>query len=344
MHDSEESTPCRRIRVDCDTRITKMSYGKPITTLPALLLLLSTTYIHAQAPSPGYDLGYFPLKRVVDGDTIEVDYLGSIRMLCVDTEEKFTDAEEEVEAHLDFPDWVRRHDRGRGNPLKYPTPFGMETIDFAKRCFDGVDKVRLEYDSPNRTRGYYWRTLAYVFYEKGGREINYNLELVRQGYSAYFTKYGYSERFHDEFLAAEREAKAAKRGIWSEGGMHYPDYEKRIPWWNRRANAIRNFDREYRDRENYFMLGEPYGLARMDGLVGQEVVVFGIWDGFSGITTDGRTARLSHMVDNDFTVVIPQGVEVAATEGEYAYFRGTLKSGDRGAFLVVEKAAEVWDE
>ena len=54
---------------------------------------------------------------------------------------------------------------------------------------------------------------------------------VRAGFAPYFTKYGYSRRYHAEFLKAEEEAKAAHRGIWAAGTMHAPDYPERNRYW-----------------------------------------------------------------------------------------------------------------
>ena len=43
-----------------------------------------------------------------------------------------------------------------------------------------------------------------------------NLEMVRQGWSRYWNKYGRSPNLDSEFRKAEAEAKTAKRGIWAE--------------------------------------------------------------------------------------------------------------------------------
>lgn len=49
---------------------------------------------------------------------------------------------------------------------------------------------------------------------------NINLEMVREGYAEAFIEY-LKPPYRTEFLTAEREAKSAKRGIWS-----LPDYER----------------------------------------------------------------------------------------------------------------------
>ncbi len=55
------------------------------------------------------------------------------------------------------------------------------------------------------------RLIAYVFV--GDRNIN--VEMVRLGWSRFWTRYGRG-RFADEFEAAERQARAARRGLWAE--------------------------------------------------------------------------------------------------------------------------------
>jgi endonuclease YncB( thermonuclease family) len=49
---------------------------------------------------------------------------------------------------------------------------------------------------------------------------NINLEMVREGYAEAFIEY-LKEPHKTEFLKAEREARSAKKGIWS-----LPDYER----------------------------------------------------------------------------------------------------------------------
>ena len=110
---------------------------------------------------------------------------------------------------------------------------------WAKKWFEGVGKVRIERDDPAEIRDRYNRYLAYVLAKKNGVWVNYNVECVRAGMAPYFTKYGYSRRFHKEFVAALAEAKAAHRGIWAPGAMAAPDYPEREAWWNARARVRR---------------------------------------------------------------------------------------------------------
>ena len=71
--------------------------------------------------------------------------------------------------------------------------------------------VKLEFEI-DRLRGNYGRLLAYVFVD--GK--NLNLDLVRQGLSPYYIKYGKSQKYHAEFRAAEKQARKEKLNIWGD--------------------------------------------------------------------------------------------------------------------------------
>jgi micrococcal nuclease len=70
--------------------------------------------------------------------------------------------------------------------------------------------VDLEFES--WSRGRYGVLYAYVFVD--GKNIN--LELVRQGLSGYYIKYGQSKNYHNEFKVAEDLARKEKLNIWSD--------------------------------------------------------------------------------------------------------------------------------
>ncbi len=124
----------------------------------------------------------YKVIRVIDGDTIDILYKGKkerIRMLSVDTPESV------------HPDHSRN------------TLMGKKASKYTKSRLK--DKyISLEFET--KKRGKYKRLLAYVFID--GK--NYSLELVREGWSPYYTKYGNSEKHHSEFLIAEKQAKEEK--------------------------------------------------------------------------------------------------------------------------------------
>lgn len=124
--------------------------------------------------------------RIVDGDTLELLYRPpgavkeKVRLLYVNTPE-------------------------RGQP-------GYRQATNALRKLTANRKVRLVFETlhnqPYRDR--YGRLLAYVIADG----TNVNLEIIRQGWSPYWTKYGQS-RIGTAFSQAQREAHAARRGLWS---------------------------------------------------------------------------------------------------------------------------------
>ena len=86
---------------------------------------------------------------------------------------------------------------------------GKVASDYTKKKLNGK-YVDLELEG--KLRGKYGRLLAYVFVD--GR--NFNLELVRQGLSPYYTKYGLSQRYDKEFREVERFARDHRLNIWGD--------------------------------------------------------------------------------------------------------------------------------
>ncbi len=71
--------------------------------------------------------------------------------------------------------------------------------------------VYLLFEEKNvRQRGNYGRLLAYVYTD--GRNVN--VEMVRRGWSTFWTKFG-EGRFADAFRAAEEEARENEVGLWA---------------------------------------------------------------------------------------------------------------------------------
>ena len=142
---------------------------------------------------PLFAYGGYQIIRVVDGDTIVVDYRGhteKVRLLCVDTPESV------------HPD------------AKQNIPLGKVASNYTEEQLTGKS-VTLEFEE-HRLRGNYGRLLAYVIVDG----VNFNLELVRQGLSPYYTKYGYSKRYDGQFRALEKQARKEKLGIWGGSGAY----------------------------------------------------------------------------------------------------------------------------
>lgn len=234
------------------------------------------------APENGVDpslvLGEFPLapNAIVDGDTIKVGGLdASLRLLAIDTEETFKSDQDLRLYEQGWEHYLATKQAETDKPIKSATPMGMKAKKFAEDFFRGVARVRLERDHPKDLRDVYDRHLVYVFVEKDGTWVNYNVEAVRAGMSPYFTKYGFSRRFHQAFVEAQDEARKAKRGIWDPDEQHYPDYDLRLRWWNARARFIEKFEKLAAGRDDHIVLTHWDAVDRLAAAEGQEVRLLG---------------------------------------------------------------------
>lgn len=228
--------------------------------------------------APGLVIGEFKVTKITDGDTIRVDGLdSSLRLLGMDTEETFKSEGDRRAFEQGWPGYVAAKRGGKPRPAKYPTPLGEDAKHFAEQFFEGVDKVRLERDHPAEIRDAYQRYLAYVLVQnKAGAWVNYNVETVRAGMAPYFPKYGNSRRYHDEFLKAQEEARAAKRGIWAPNVMAYPDYDERIAWWTARGNFVHEFRTAGEGKPNFIDISHWDATKRLEQLAGKEVNLLGL--------------------------------------------------------------------
>ena len=220
-----------------------------------------------------------PANAVVDGDTLRVEGLeGSLRLLSIDTEEKLRGNADRAAVAKDFEKYLAGKRGDRVRPSKPGTPMGERASEFARAFFEGSEVVRLERDDPKEIRGYFGRLLAYVFVKKRGRWTSYNLEAVRAGMSPYFTKYGYSHRFHKDFVHAEADAREAKRGIWSPDAEGYGDYDERTAWWNARADFIRAFEHQANGRDDHIQMTHWDALTQLEASLGETVAVLSTVD------------------------------------------------------------------
>lgn len=129
------------------------------------------------------------VTRIVDGDTIDVEIDGKeerLRLLLVDTPET----------------------KDPNEPIQ---PFGPEATAFAEKILNGKE-VKLEFDGPERDK--YDRLLVYLWL---GDKI-FNQMLLEEGLARVAYVYDPTYTHYDSFVAAEKKAKVAKKGIWSIPG------------------------------------------------------------------------------------------------------------------------------
>lgn len=98
-------------------------------------------------------------------------------------------------------------------PERDQLPFGPKAKAQLADLLPKGSPVRLELDVQRRDR--YGRVLAYA-YAAGGRMVNE--EMVRRGYATVLV-YPPNLRYVERIRRAAAEARAAKRGLWPEGGF-----------------------------------------------------------------------------------------------------------------------------
>lgn len=129
--------------------------------------------------------GPFDVERVVDGDTIIIDYHGvseRVRLIGVDTPESV------------HPDAARNSE------------FGETASAYTKEALTD-QAVYLEFDVEQRDK--YDRMLAYVYL---GGEM-FNKTLLRDG-MAVLSTYPPNVKYVDDFTAIQEEARNAGSGVW----------------------------------------------------------------------------------------------------------------------------------
>lgn len=107
---------------------------------------------------------------------------------------------------------------------------GKVASDYTKARLKGK-YVDLEFEGP--IRGRYGRLLAYVFVDGA----NFNLELVRQGLSPYYTKYGLSQKYDQEFREAEKQARKHKLNIWGDPALTQKYLRLKSKWGQQRSQV-----------------------------------------------------------------------------------------------------------
>jgi endonuclease YncB( thermonuclease family) len=288
----------------------------------------------AKLEKVGLVIGDFPVagaSAVIDGDTIRVTGLqSSLRLLAIDTEETFKYDWERQAFAAGWDEYVKKMRGDSERPSKMATPLGEEAKKWAEAFFEGVTQVRLERDHPGEIRDYYGRYLSYVLVRRNGEWLNYNLECVRAGMSPYYTKYGRSRRFDQEFEQAQRQAREAQLGIWRPGAHAYPDYPERLAWWSKRAEIITRFEREMVEDPTLVALTRWDAVLQLEQRLGKPVVVLGSVNEVRLGDRGPTVVKLARNRSNNFDVVffdkdVFLASGIAASRGEYVRVRGVVQ-------------------
>jgi micrococcal nuclease len=226
------------------------------------------------------------VTKVVDGDTIKAllnDKREFLRLDCVDTEE------------------ILNHDS------KPRTNAGIAAAEMAQQYFMNehgfLTKVDIEFDGNEpaevcleKYRDHHGRLICYV--HKQGE--NYNLKLIKEGWSPYFIKYGNSRLYHQEMMRAEADAQAHNRMIWNRQtneSSAFRNYTILMPWWSLRAAIVDDF-RRYGQPNGVLSVRLDYPNILLAAMKQQSITIFcdlqeGItkWIGNSGIIHTGTKDR-----------------------------------------------------
>ncbi|MCX7878500.1 MAG: thermonuclease family protein [Ignavibacteria bacterium] len=300
-----------------------------------------------------FSLGEFTLVKIIDGDTFRFEELDkSARLLGIDTEETIKDADAELKSNDLRKNWLDYYysvKDSSGKPVKIESPFGYDTWQWTKSVFKDVVKIRLEIDEPKRMIDIYGRYLVYVIAVRSdGSEFNYNIECVKQGYSPYFSKYGYSKRFHQQFRDAQNYARENKLGIWSGKENCYPDYEERISWWDERAEQIKYYEENYSGKGNYFSMLIPEDYDNLSKMTGDTVIIFGnVAKVFN--TKQPWIARLEAGDKRSFDLVffekdnhILSSTGIDSPKDYYFYAKGKLTEYKGRPQIIIEDPSQIW--
>lgn len=320
-----------------------------------LTLLILLCFISRATAQDSLLIGEFTISKIIDGDTFNFENLdGSVRLFCIDTEETYKGKDAKLKSNSLAKNWMEYYYKEKSNtikPAKVESPFGYETWQWTKELFKNVAKVRLESDEAEKKTDFYGRYLAYVIaIKKDGSEFNYNMESVKQGYSPYFSKYGYSKRFHKDFLEAQKYAQDNKLGIWSGKVLCYPDYKERLEWWNRRAETLKNFDKKYKGKKGYFSMLDENDYKNLQNYFNKTVIIFGAINKIMD-SREPYLLRISHTYKEHLVLVVHQEhaklmneLNIKNLEGELIYVKGKLSEYEGKYEIKLTDKNQIWTE
>ncbi len=182
---------CALLFAACDVRIDIAppdGLQRPSAAAPTTPPAAPAAQLAADYPPLPEGLPRATVVRVIDGDTILVNVGGQeerVRFIGINTPESV-------------------------DPRRPVECFGVEASDNAKAMLTGKT-VLLEDDPSQDSRDSNGRLLSYVWLEDGRMA---NLEQIIQGFAAEYT-YSTPYKYRAIFRAAQAEARAAGRGLWS---------------------------------------------------------------------------------------------------------------------------------
>jgi micrococcal nuclease len=139
------------------------------------------------------------VSRVVDGDTFVLSNKERVRLIGIDTPEKFESRK------LDKDVLRSNKDKTAIQEL------GEKASQYVKNLVEGKI-VTLKTDRYSSDRDKYNRLLRYIYLEDG---TCLNAKIIQDGYANAYTKFQFEKE--EEFKRLEKEARLNNRGLWKEG-------------------------------------------------------------------------------------------------------------------------------
>lgn len=144
-----------------------------------------------------YNYNDILVKRVIDGDTIQLETGQRVRLIGIDTPE------------MHYSDKLYRDSRRTEQDIQTIRELGKRAYEFTKKLIE-AKRVSLEFDVEKYDK--YGRLLAYV-YLKDGTFVN--AKIIEEGYASLMT-IPPNVKYTDLFLKLYQKARENKRGLWKE--------------------------------------------------------------------------------------------------------------------------------
>lgn len=138
------------------------------------------------------------IVRIIDGDTFEIESGEKVRLIGIDTPEKYESKK------LNNDSEISKKDKELIKKLGDLSSKYTENELLNK-------KIKLVPDSTNSNKDRYGRLLRYVYLND---TLLFNLKIIKDGFAYAYTKYPFL--YLEQFLVAQREARENKKGLWGD--------------------------------------------------------------------------------------------------------------------------------
>jgi len=166
-----------------------------LAILAVSLIYFGLKSVSCEKPVTGSD-EFFAVSRVIDGDTLKLSNGEKVRLIGIDTPEKYYGKKLLRDAKKDRKD------------IRTIQEMGNRATRFVKEFIAGK-RVRLEFDIEKRDR--YGRLLAYVYLDDG---TFLNGKILEEGYAQVFTVPP-NVKYADKLLSLQQDARKKKKGFWN---------------------------------------------------------------------------------------------------------------------------------